>query len=157
MDPVRSTEMRKWKLAFLLTMLGSTAAAESALQQFEKTLPQAAKFDFAAYQSCALTTGIDQKREGSKFDEVERAIASACKKHITAAVGAMRRAGVSDEEQSLLIATFSHLAFEERQLRFEGKAIPGLEPSPMARCLDTKSARSAIERCLVASLQTLRL
>lgn len=120
--------MRTWVAIACFVCSVSTAHAQSDLQKFEATIPAQAKFAFAKYQSCALTTSIDHK--GAPFQEIEVAIARACKVDITEADRDLARAGVSTERRAKMIERYSYLAMTERQLRYEGKAVPGYQESP---------------------------
>jgi hypothetical protein len=111
-----------------LAIATNSAIAQSDLQKFEVTIPSQAKFAFAKYQACSLTTSIAHK--GEAFREIEAAIARACKKHITEADRDLTRAGMSAEKRAKVIERYSYLAMTERQLRYEGKVIPGYKESP---------------------------
>lgn len=118
-------------LAIIATMLALTicvVSAQSDLQKFQATIPTQAKFAFAKYQACALTTSLDNK--GAPFQQIEAAIARACKKDITEANRDLARVGMPAEQRAKAIERFSYLAMTERRFTYEGKAIPNYQQDP---------------------------
>jgi hypothetical protein len=144
--------------AVTLAVTCSAAMAQSDLQKFEATIPAQAKFAFAKYQACALTTSIGHK--GEPFREIEAAIAHACKKDITEADRDLARIGISAEQRAKSIERFSYLAMTERQLLYEGKTIPGHQEGPFTaqvmRCdRKMRAAKAVYLACIDEAVKAL--
>jgi hypothetical protein len=145
--------MKPLAIAFIGMLVACKAAgAESALQQFQRTIPARVQYEFAVYQACALTAAVDAKRAGKTFEQTEADIAGQCRRYVAEADRNMAAAGTSAEDRARIIETFGRLALEERRLTYEGKPVPRYEPDAWTKkataCLDTGKVYEAINACV---------
>jgi hypothetical protein len=142
----------KWvpPLALIVLLFSSPSSAETALHSYVSSAPVSARFNLNMYNTCALRESIEPSKASHRsFDEVERAIAVACKKHILDADRSMIAAKIQADERRRVIEEFAYLALSERRLRFERKPIPGYEPPPEARCFDVQKDVDDIKNCFI--------